>query len=122
MEGYAPSEHWWPCLASLMLVTVIDHAGSESFFQKVFTFRFPQYLGRISFSIYLCHGVTIYTLGLRTTNFFVGVFGRETDLRYGTALMISGMIVVPILFWISDVFTVVVDRGAVLLSRKMMNY
>ncbi|KAL8787743.1 MAG: hypothetical protein Q9213_002063 [Squamulea squamosa] len=113
---------WWPCLSSMMLVAVIDHAGAESLFQRIFTFRFPQYLGRISFSLYLCHGATIYSLGLRTVNFFVGIFGSQTYLQYGSALVVSAMIVIPILFWLSGVFTVVVDRGAVMLSRKMMEY
>ncbi|KAL8771410.1 MAG: hypothetical protein Q9209_003078 [Squamulea sp. 1 TL-2023] len=113
---------WWPCLSSMMLVAVIDHAGADSLFQRIFTFRFPQYLGRISFSLYLCHGATIYTLGLRTVNFFMGIFGFQTYLQYGSALIVSGMIVIPILFWLSDVFTVVVDRGAVIVSRKMMEY
>lgn len=111
---------WWPCLSSLMLVAIIDHAGADSIFQKQFTYRFPQYLGRISFSLYLCHGVTLYTLGLRVVNLAFQLLGSETDLRYGFSLVVSGVVVVPLLFWISDVFTVVVDRGAITCSRRLM--
>ncbi|KAL9025319.1 MAG: hypothetical protein Q9196_005833 [Gyalolechia fulgens] len=111
---------WWPCLSSIMLVAIIDQAGSDSIFQRQFTRRFPQYLGRISFSLYLCHGVTIYTVGIRIANFFFGVFGDDTNLRYGTSLTMSALVVMPLLFWMSDVFTVVVDCGAVTLSRRMM--
>ncbi|KAL8728437.1 MAG: hypothetical protein Q9166_005399 [cf. Caloplaca sp. 2 TL-2023] len=121
MNHWGPGR-WWPCLSSILLVAVIDNAGSDAFYQRLFTYRFPQYLGRVSFSLYLCHGVTLYTVGLRTANFFLGIFGDKTGLQYGLALVVSGMIMVPILFWVSDVFTVVVDRGAVVLSRKMMNF
>ncbi|KAL9010257.1 MAG: hypothetical protein Q9173_004789 [Seirophora scorigena] len=111
---------WWPCLSSIMLVALLDHAGPKSYLQQLFTYRFPQYLGRISFSLYLCHGVTIYTLGLRVANTCFYLFGSATGFRYGFSLLVSSAIVVPALFWISDVFTVVVDRGAVTLSRCMM--
>ncbi|KAI4152493.1 MAG: hypothetical protein L6R39_001799 [Caloplaca ligustica] len=113
---------WWPHLSSIMLVAVIDRAGPDSWYQKLFTYRFPQYLGRISFSLYLCHGVTLYTIGLRVANLCFHLFGSETNLRYGFSLVVSGAVVVPLLFWISDVFTVVVDRGAVTLSRRMMTF
>ncbi|KAI4284290.1 MAG: hypothetical protein L6R35_004943 [Caloplaca aegaea] len=111
---------WWPCLSSIMLVALIDHAGPESFLQRLFTYRFPQYLGRISFSLYLCHAFTIYTLGLRVANLCFHLFGSATSSRYGFSLLISSAVFAPWLFWISDVFTVVVDRGALTLSRCMM--
>ena len=111
---------WWPCLSSLMLVAIIDHAGSESIIQRCFTWRFPQYLGRISFSLYLCHGMMLYSLGLRVTNLCFFLFGRKSTFRYGFSLSIGTCVFVPVLFWVSDVFTVVVDRGAVVLSRSLM--
>ncbi len=111
---------WWPCLSAIMLVAILDHAGPDSCYQKLFTHRFPQYLGRISFSFYLCHGVTLYTIGLRVANLTFRLLGSQTNLRYGFSLLVSGCIVMPLLFWISDVFTVVVDRGAVTCSRRMM--
>lgn len=71
--------------------------------------------------MYLCHGGTLYTFGLRTTEFFVRILTRNY-LDYAVASIVSGMVVVPILFWVSDVFAVVVDRGAVILSRKLMKF
>ena len=112
---------WWPCLSSIMLVTLIDFAGPESILQRPFTGRFPQYLGQISFSLYLCHGVVLYTMGLRIVRCFLKVIGDTTNFRYGCSLLLGATIVIPLLFWISDIFTAVVDRGAVLLSRKMMD-
>ncbi|KAI4195352.1 MAG: hypothetical protein LQ350_007249 [Teloschistes chrysophthalmus] len=112
---------WWPCLSSLLLVAIIDHAGPNSILQHLFTNKFSQYLGRISFSFYLCHGLTLYTIGLRTVRFFFGIIGDKTDFQYGCSLTLGAMVVIPLLFWISDVFTVVVDRGAVLLSRRLMS-
>ncbi|KAL8685689.1 MAG: hypothetical protein Q9218_007600 [Villophora microphyllina] len=119
------ANHWgpgrlWPCLSAMMLVAIIDYAGSDSFLQILFTNRFSQYLGRISFSFYLCHGFTLYTLGLRTVRFFFGIIGDKTSFPYGCSLVLGGMVVIPLLFWIADIFTIVVDRGAVLLSRRMM--
>lgn len=111
---------WWTCLSSMMLVAIIDYAGPDSFLQHLFTNRFSQYLGRISFSFYICHGPALYTIGIRTVRFFFSIVGDQTDFQYGCSLALGAMVVVPLLFWISDVFTVVVDRGAVLLSRRMM--
>ena len=39
-------------------------------------------------------------------------------LDYAVASIVSGMVVVPILFRVNDVSTVVVDRGAILLSKE----
>lgn len=96
---------WWPCLSSIMLVAIIDHAGPDSILQRSFIWRFPQYLGRISSSLYLCHGVTLYTIGLKTANLCFRLFNDKTDWRYGFSLTMSAAVVMLLLFWISDVFT-----------------
>ncbi|KAL8948057.1 MAG: hypothetical protein Q9222_005724 [Ikaeria aurantiellina] len=120
MDHFGPGR-WWPCLSAILLVATIDSAGPDSIYQQLFTYRFQQYLGRISFSLYLCHGAIIYTVGLRAQRFFSGVLGEETGAIFGCSMVLGAGITLPFLFWMSDVFTVVVDRGAVVLSRRMMN-
>jgi hypothetical protein len=44
---------FWVFLAAVHLVFVVDNAA---FLQAIFTTRIAQYLGKISFALYICHG------------------------------------------------------------------
>ena len=113
---------WWPTWGAILLIATLDHAGPKSIFQRVFMSKFGQFLGDISFSLYLLHGITIYTVGVRVVKFFTEVFGDETREGYVVSLALGPAITLPFLLWISQLFTDVVDKGSVSFARKIANW
>lgn len=120
-DHWGPSR-WWPCMGAILIVATLDQAGPQSGFQKAFTSRFAQSLGDISFSLYLLHGIAIYAVGVRVLGFYISIFGGESDLGYVVSLVMSAKVFLPFLFWISKIFTEVVDKGAVNLARRIANW
>lgn len=60
--------HWgasrfWSCVSAAMLVAVVDHTGAKSWTRRIFRTRGAQYLGYISFLIYLVHGGLVHSFG-----------------------------------------------------------
>ena len=51
---------FWIFISATYLVFILDNAP---FLQTIFTTRIAQYLGKISFALYICHGTFLYTLG-----------------------------------------------------------
>ncbi|KAJ8607241.1 hypothetical protein MRB53_040427 [Persea americana] len=69
---YFDVTHFLGTISALCIVTATI---ALSPLHKFFEMRFFQYLGRISFSLYLCHGPILCTLGM----FLYKVVGKSTD-------------------------------------------
>lgn len=101
--------------------------------------RFCQYLGRISFSLYLVHGPILHLLGDRLYHAvgFIAPF-QATQEKYGRlvnsiplpiagplglepAFLLPHVILLPVTLWIADVVTRHVDEPAVKFSQWMWN-
>ncbi|ETN40957.1 uncharacterized protein HMPREF1541_05237 [Cyphellophora europaea CBS 101466] len=126
-EGHFGPGRWWPVLSSVLLVLTLDHAGPESIYQRVFVSNFAQWLGDISFALYLCHAAVLYSVSSRavrwgcaimSVDYGTGINGQGGP-SYFVVLVGATMITVPILVWMSEVLTAVVDKGAVELARRM---
>ena len=115
-------QRWWPTWGAILLIATIDHAGQKSIYQRILRTPCAQYLGEISFSLYLLHGMTIYTVGVRVVKFFTEIFGSDTREGYVVSLVFGTGITLPLLFWISQLFTDVVDQGAVNFARWMATW
>lgn len=71
-EFYFDVTHYLGTLSAICIVTaVIGLPGTHKFFES----RLLQYFGRISFSLYLCHGPILSTLGI----FLYRIVGKITD-------------------------------------------
>lgn len=118
--------------------------NGELLLQKLFTNDFSQYLGRISYSLYLWHGMVNHAIGLRYLHPMsqewnaaeAGMDGlikagfadeaaaaRTTALRtytwqWGWTFVLNTFV----LFWVSDVFHRGVDVHAVRLTRKISTW
>lgn len=126
------TSHWGPArwcatLGAVALVLTLESAGPESIYQRALTTNFAQYLGDISFSLYLCHGAVLFSLSSRVLRLACamlnvdmgrGAAGGE-DLGYVSALLIMGVVTTPILLCTSETMTRVLDKGAVTIARKM---
>lgn len=78
--GYGDGTYFWIPLAAVYLVFAIDRSP---FIQPLFTNRFMQYLGRISYAVYLVHNSLLWIFGWHLLVFFARVTG--TPLEASTA-------------------------------------
>lgn len=105
---------YWTGWGAILLVW---STSNSHMLQQLFTNRFIQYFGKISFSLYLAHGFVIHTLYYSLIEVLWGVIGFETywqkEVSFGVALVVVSVVLV----WVSDVFMRVVDMPSVRFAR-----
>jgi peptidoglycan/LPS O-acetylase OafA/YrhL len=107
---------FWIPIAAAHLVFIIDN---EKSLQTIFTTSFAQYLGKISFALYMVHGPILYTLGWHWQQKAVGWIGEQTQTRYGLAIALAAVVVFPVIFWVADVVWRLVDAKSVKFVKKL---
>lgn len=115
-NGHNEPGRFWRCIAAVALTTLVDHT---CILQSLFTAPFSQYLGEISFSMYLVHPLIIHTLSTRV---YVHILTWTDSMphngfRDALCVGITMTIFLPILYWISDLSTRYLDQGSVDLAR-----
>ncbi|TLS27669.1 hypothetical protein PpBr36_05028 [Pyricularia pennisetigena] len=115
--NYGPDDenHWWLSLGAVLLVFTIDRAGP--FLQRVFTSRPAQYLGRISYALYLVHGPLVFSLGWHLGRWCTALTGRETTAGWGAGIALAYLGLWPVLIWVADVASRLVDVKSVEFSK-----
>ncbi|KAJ6782694.1 hypothetical protein PWT90_02456 [Aphanocladium album] len=86
--------------------------------QKPFTSSLSQYLGSISFSLYIVHGPVLHMVSFAVVPALWRIIGSDTDFRYNVAVFAGNGISYLILLWVADLFYTHVDMSAVKLSRQ----
>ncbi|KAI0444764.1 acyltransferase family-domain-containing protein [Xylaria telfairii] len=104
------ADYFWKPVAAILLVLIIDHSR---FLQKIFTTRLAQYLGRISFALYLVHMLILHSLGYFLGKFFVQFTGSESYWQYGTGIGMAAVTVGCVIIWAADLGSRFVDANAV---------
>ncbi|KAK5999472.1 hypothetical protein QM012_005473 [Aureobasidium pullulans] len=107
-------KRYWPGWGAILLV------WSTSCFkplQRLFDNRFAQYLGKISFSLYIVHGVVMFTIGFALMNTFDGFFGREDGITRAIGFGVGSGATLFFTVWLADVFTRAVDEPSVKFAR-----
>ncbi|KAH7143774.1 acyltransferase family-domain-containing protein [Dactylonectria macrodidyma] len=107
-------DRYWQCFgAGLFLLSV----GHSAFWQRVFTTDVVQYLGKISYSLYLVHGRPTRWLQFRVLRFvFFYLTGAEGD-DYYRGFWLGLCFVFPVVIWCADVFWRAVDIPIVNFSK-----
>jgi len=107
---------FWPSIGGFLVVFSLEMAP---FLQRMFTTSFAQYLGDVSFSLYMIHRMLQYTMGNwlvpKCMNLTGGWSNGQTGFVGG--MMLALMVLVPITFWISDVFSRCIDEKCVRFAR-----
>lgn len=104
------ADYFWQPLAAIFLVFVIDRA---CFLQRIFTTRLAQYLGRVSFALYLVHMLILHSLGLWLGKYFLQLTGSKSYWEYGTGIGLASVIVGCVIIWAADLGSRFVDVNAV---------
>lgn len=102
-------------VGAVLIVLVVDQAP---FLQILFTNRFSQYMGKISFSLYMIHGPLLYSLGLALGRWTVAVVGGgDSDTCYVFGILLAFILWAPAAIYVSDLTTSFVDAKAIELSK-----
>lgn len=107
---------YWPTWGAFLLILSCEHSPH---LQRIFTTRFAQFLGDISYSMYLLHFQLLMTLCQflvpRCMTITGGWANGEAGFAGGMAIALA--IWLPVLFWVSDVFARLVDMKAVAFAK-----
>ncbi|KAI1132470.1 acyltransferase family-domain-containing protein [Nemania abortiva] len=106
--GFA--DYFWRPLAAIVLVIVIDRAR---FLQGIFKTRLAQYLGRVSFALYLVHMLILHSLGFWLGKYFLQITGSNSYWQYGTGVSLAAAVVGCVIIWAADLGSRFVDTNAV---------
>ncbi|GAW23812.1 hypothetical protein ANO14919_133890 [Xylariales sp. No.14919] len=111
---------FWPDIGGVILVALIIHTSPSNVLIRWFlNSEIPQYLGRISYSLYILHGPMIHVVGYAIFPFFWTLTGREETWRYILGFLAAYTVFVGIIVWVADVFCRAVDEPCVRLARKI---
>ncbi|PYH43504.1 acyltransferase family protein [Aspergillus saccharolyticus JOP 1030-1] len=107
----------FPSVGAILLVGVVSHSPKGSRLARVLDLRLVQYLGWISYSLYIVHGPLMHGVGYRLFPLMWRMTGHEATGAYllGFFLAWSGLLFV--VFWVADRFAVAVDDHSVRLGR-----
>lgn len=107
----AQAQLFWVIIGAHLCVWTLDNA---TFLQSIFTTTIAQYLGRISYALYLVHGTLLYTLGWHMIPAFLNETSSVTSF-FGH--LFGGGLLFAVIVWVADIFTTGVDERSVKLVR-----
>ncbi|KAI0490149.1 acyltransferase family-domain-containing protein [Xylaria cf. heliscus] len=109
-DAAGAADCFWKPVAAVCLVLVID---KSRFLQGIFTTRLAQYLGRVSFALYLVHMLILHSLGYWLGEYFLQLTGSDSNWRYGAGVGLAGVTVGCVIIWAADLGSRFVDANAV---------
>ncbi|KAG9671125.1 hypothetical protein KCU99_g8318, partial [Aureobasidium melanogenum] len=107
-------QRYWVGWAAILLVWSISNSA---LLQRLFTNGPVQYLGKISFSLYLMHGPITHTIGYASMDFFWRTIGEDTYMRKEIGFVLAAIVNVSSTIWVADVFMRLVDTPTVRFAK-----
>jgi peptidoglycan/LPS O-acetylase OafA/YrhL len=104
----------WRYYTSWAAMLMVWSTSNSRMLQRLFNNRVSQYLGKISFSLYLIHGSVIHTLGYSLLETSWRVIGED---RPETCFVIMAVCVTVVSIWWADIFMRLADTPSVTFAR-----
>lgn len=98
---------------------IVFSASNSASIQKLFTNSFAQYLGKISYAVYLVHGMFLHTLVYILLPKVWEYTGKDTLAQYELGWGLVVALFLPCVIWAADLFWRWVDIPAVKFARKV---
>jgi hypothetical protein len=116
MESNDSRHIFWLAVAGPLVVFALEQT---SYLQSIFTTSFAQYLGDISFSLYMMHVQVEFTMGNWLVPKCMNLTGGWENGQFGfiAGMGLALLVLMPITIWISDVFSRGVDERCVRFAR-----
>ncbi|KAI1252565.1 hypothetical protein MGN70_007166 [Eutypa lata] len=105
---------FWLAVGSILIVGAMAFLPSV---QGLFLTRPARYLGRISFALYLVHGLGNRTIGTWITAACWSIFGHEGEWQYAVSFVMATITYFPVVIWASDIFWRAVDIPSTNLAK-----
>ncbi|KAK0765609.1 hypothetical protein N5P37_001546 [Trichoderma harzianum] len=107
-----------PNLGGILLVSLLTHTEqNNAAISWLLNSFIPQYLGRISYSLYIVHGPLIHTVGYAVFTFFWTVSGTDEVWRYVIGFISGYLVLLAVVLYVSDIFRRAVDVTFVRLAK-----
>jgi peptidoglycan/LPS O-acetylase OafA/YrhL len=116
---FSEKYRYWQSMGSILFVLA---AARQPLLQAPFNTRIVQYLGKISYALYLMHGPVIHTVGYLIMPLAWKVTGHATRGQYMAGFFLSAAINLPLVIWAADIFWRFVDAPSVKLARQLENW
>ncbi|KAJ5770657.1 uncharacterized protein N7511_002708 [Penicillium nucicola] len=105
-------------IGAALVVLAIDHLPIV---QAMFRTSPADYLGKISFSLYMVHWPILAAWGWSVVPFMCAVTGDHTALRYGAGFALAAVCVTPVVWWIADLCWRLVDETSIMFAKRWEN-
>lgn len=106
---------YWQCVGAIMFVFCVARMPS---LQRLFNSPPVQYLGKISYAIYLMHGPVLHTVGYGIERWAWGVTGTE-GRNYQFGFFLAAIFIIPAVVWAADIFWRAVDAPVVKFAKSL---
>ncbi|KAI9712489.1 MAG: hypothetical protein M1812_006905 [Candelaria pacifica] len=120
------SPHFWynnmqfhQSIGAILFVALLIHWTSLNPLPSIFNTRIAQYLGRISYGLYIVHGPILHLFGYRLFPVMWSLTGRDTSIRYATGWLMAYTIIMMAVIWLADLFNRGIDEPFVRLARRL---
>ncbi|KAI9821024.1 MAG: hypothetical protein M1827_003757 [Pycnora praestabilis] len=111
-----PNQYYAQKIGCVILIVCVRHC--PTILGPLFTNAFAQYLGKISYALYIVHGnvrrTVLYTM---MPGIWRLVGGKENQWSFGAAVVLGVLGTWPLTFWLADLFWRGVDMPAVRFAR-----
>ncbi|KPI42742.1 uncharacterized protein AB675_1717 [Cyphellophora attinorum] len=127
-RGWAPmsSDSFWPCMSAISMVLLLDFAGPASYLQRLFCTGISQWLGKVSFSMYLWHHFVMQVVYSPVLKAVTDVYGISDpwlpSYQSGAAVIGVGLLWLPVLACVSEASTRTLDVWGIKLAKLIMRW
>ncbi|KAM4065406.1 acyltransferase family protein [Hirsutella rhossiliensis] len=104
---------YWQSVGAFVFVAAVGHSRG---WQRFFNLAPVQYLGKISYALYLMHGPAMHTVGYHFENWAYSLTGVEGHW-YTVGFVLGACFCVPTVIWWADVFWRAVDVPSVKFAK-----
>jgi peptidoglycan/LPS O-acetylase OafA/YrhL len=117
-QWYKVPKYFWQSIGAMLLVWSVSHSQDT---KPIFTNSFAQYLGKISYALYIVHGniLRIVLYAIMPTIWDVCGDVQGSNVRFGMAWLLGAIVIVPTAFWAADLFWRLVDTPCVKFARSI---
>ncbi|KAF2211909.1 hypothetical protein CERZMDRAFT_3791, partial [Cercospora zeae-maydis SCOH1-5] len=111
---YWPQNFFWYAIASTIILWSIEQLLA---LQSILSSAIPQYLGKVSFAFYLCHGPLLHSIGFAIQPKIWNTFGHETLAMWCFGLAVGWTMMLALSLCTAHVFYKFVDMPLVRATR-----